>query len=115
MMDEEKDLTKTRALTELDALNEEEVTSPKIDNPEFVESEEVLNELATKEEPDPNQSEGEENKDDKKENLIEKFKKLPKKTKIIIIVSAVLVLLLIIGLILFYYKKSTKSIIFYLF
>ena len=108
-MDEEKDLTKTRALTELDTLNEEKVTHPKIDNPEFVESEEVLKEFATKEEAEEEKKEDAEKKDGKKENLIEKFKKLPKKKKIIIIVSAVVVLLLIIGLILLFVLRKPKD------
>ena len=102
-MDDEKDLTKTRALTELEPLQEEakkevEKKEIEVENPEFVDSEEVTKEFTI-----------EEKDKKKKENIIDKFKKLPKKTKIIIIVSSVIVLLLIIGLILFLVLRKPKE------
>ncbi len=97
-MEKEKDLTKTRALTELEPLKEEkeEKEEIEIENPEFLDSEEVTKEFTIEDKP-------------KKENLLTKFKKLPKKTKIIIIVSSVVVVLLIIGLILFFVLRKKPS------
>lgn len=50
-----------------------------------------------------------ENKEKEKINLIEKFKKLPKKTRIIIIVVSVIVLILIIALSIFLITKKDKK------
>ena len=98
-MEREEDLTKTRALTDLEPLQEElkeEKKEIEVENPEFVDSEEVTNEFTIEDKK-------------KKESIIDKFKKLPKKTKIIIIVSVVVVLLLVIGLILFLVLRKPKE------
>lgn len=95
-MEREEDLTKTRALTDLEPLQEElkeEKKEIEVENPEFVDSEEVTKEFTIEDKK-------------KKDSIIDKFKKLPKKTKIIIIVSGVVVLLLIIGLILFFVLRK---------
>ena len=109
----DNDLEKTRALNELNELNKVKTKEEPVstDTTEFnLEDKETLFNDLTREEQIV-KLDNEKTEEIKKESIIDKFKKLPKKNKVIIIAGIIAIILLIIGLVVFLFSgnKQTKK------